>query len=88
MVLLTQYLTTSLAIIASVSAQWVPDKNSEIIRELEHVYLDGGSAALITAVSPCTKYEDPQTGQASNSLGRQSAAEWIRTAFRKPDLVS
>ncbi len=88
MLLSTRYISTSLAIIGSVSAQYVPDKNAEIIRELEHVYLDAGSAALITAVSPCTNYEDPTTGASSNSLGRQSAAEWIRTAFRKPYLFS
>lgn len=84
MLLPTRHISTSLAILGSVSAQYVPDKNSEIVRELEHIYLDAGPAALITAVSPCTNYEDPTTGAPSNSLGRQSAAEWIRTAFRKP----
>ena len=86
MLLLTRYISTSLAILGSVSAQYLPDVNSEIVRELEHIYLDAGSAALITAISPCTNYEDPITGAPSNNLGRQSAAEWIRTAFRKPSL--
>lgn len=77
----TRHILTSLVVLGTVSAQWVPDKQSEIIRELEHVYLDSGSSNLIAAVSPCSTYTDPQTGAPSNNLGRQSAAEWIRTAF-------
>ena len=82
-------LSTAVAILGStVSAQYVPDLNAEITRELEHILLDAGSAALINAVTPCTKYEDPTTGQTNNNLGRQSAAEWIRTAFRKHKSIS
>ena len=88
MLLPIRHISTSLAIISSVSAQYVPDTNNEIIRELEHIFLDGGSGALVNAVSPCTNYEDPSTGSPSNNQGRQSAAEWIRTAFRKLGLYS
>ncbi len=83
-----RYLWTALAVLTStVSAQYVPDRDAEITRELQHILLDAGSAALINAVSPCTKYEDPNTGATNNNAGRQSAAEWVRTAFRKLDFL-
>ena len=80
---LVRYAPVYLASIGLVGAQYVPDSNSEIVRELEHLFLDAGSASLLTAVTPCTTYTDPSTGKVANNLGRQSAAEWVRTAFRK-----
>lgn len=66
-----------------VAAQYLPDTKAITIREFEHIYLDASPNGIITAVSPCSKYFDPSTGAASNSFGRQTAAEWIRVASRK-----
>lgn len=73
----------TLTALGLVQAQYLPDSNSITIREFEHIYLDSGAASLVTAVQPCAKYTDPQTGKSVSTTGRQSAAEWVRTAFRK-----
>ena len=66
-----------------VVAQYLPNSNALTIQELEHLYLDAAPNSIISAVSPCSNYIDPSTGASSNGLGRQTAAEWIRVAFRK-----
>ena len=66
-----------------VRAQYVPDSQALTIKELEHLYLDAAPSGFLSVITPCSNYVDATTGQPSNSLGRQQAAEWIRTAFRK-----
>lgn len=65
-----------------VTGQYLPDSQSLIIKELEHLYLDSAANGLMTAITPCSNYIDPATGQSNNGLGGQTAAEWIRVAFR------
>lgn len=67
----------------SVTAQYVADKNALIVKEIEHLYFDAASAGILSAVTPCSNYYDPSTGASNNTVGRNTAAEWIRTAFRK-----
>ncbi len=66
-----------------VAAQYLPNTQALTTKELEHLYLDAAPNGLLSAVSPCSNYFDPTTGASSNSLGRQTASEWIRTAFRE-----
>jgi len=66
-----------------ITAQYLPNSQALTIKELEHLYLDAAPNGLLSAISPCSNYLDPTTGASSNSLGRQTASEWIRTAFRK-----
>lgn len=83
--MLSAYLFFSICtvVLSFVKAQYLPDRPSLIIKELEHLYLDAASSGLISAITPCTNYVDSSTGLPGNGLGRQTAAEWIRTAFRK-----
>ena len=67
----------------SVTAQYAADTQALIIREIEHLYFDANPAGILSAVTPCSNYYDPSTGGSDSSLGRNTAAEWIRTAFRK-----
>ena len=67
----------------SVTAQYAADTQALIIREIEHLYFDADPAGILSAVTPCSNYYDPSTGGSDSSLGRNTAAEWIRTAFRK-----
>lgn len=66
-----------------VTAQYLPNSQALTITELEHLYLDAAPNGFKSAVSPCSNYFDPSTGGSNNGLGRQTASEWIRTAFRK-----
>ena len=66
-----------------VTAQYAADTQALIIREIEHLYFDADPAGILSAVSPCSNYYDPSTGGSDSTLGRNTAAEWIRTAFRK-----
>lgn len=77
------YTCLSFASFTLVSSQYVPNSQALIIKELEHLYFDAASNGILSAVTPCTNFYDPNTGAASNSLGRQTAAEWIRTVFRR-----
>lgn len=77
-----------LATPAIIVAQQLPDSTSFIVDELETLLVDTGglnNAGFSAAIDPCTNYVDRTTGQNNNALGRQSAAQWIRTAFRKAD---
>lgn len=70
----------------SVTAQYVANTQALIIKEIEHLYFDAAPSGILSAVTPCSNYYDPSTGASNDSLGRNTAAEWIRTAFRKlPD---
>ena len=87
--MLTTSLSLSLAWIAlqMVTAQYLPNSQALTIQELQHLYLDADPHGLLSAITPCSNYFDPSTGASNNALGRQSAAEWIRTAFRTFMLV-
>ena len=75
------------ALCSVVSAQTLPDSQALIMNELEHLYLDDtGPAGFRSGINPCTNYVDSTTGLNNNTLGRQTAAQWIRTAFRKTPL--
>lgn len=79
------FLSICLSFVAleSVTAQYVANTQALIIKEIEHLYFDAASAGILSAVTPCSNYYDPSTGASNNTLGRNTAAEWIRTAFRK-----
>lgn len=65
----------------SVTAQYVANTQALIIKEIEHLYFDAAPSGILSAVTPCSNYYDPSTGASNDSLGRNTAAEWIRTAF-------
>lgn len=67
----------------SVTAQYVANTEDLIIKEIEHLYFDAAPAGILSAITPCSNYYDPSTGASNNALGMNTAAEWIRTAFRK-----
>lgn len=73
----------SFVALRSVTAQYVADTEALIIKEIEHLYFDAAPAGMLSAITPCSNYYDPSTGASNNSLGRNTAAEWIRIAFRK-----
>ena len=77
------YVSICTVLFTSVAAQYLPNSQALTIKELEHLYFDAAPSGFLSVITPCSNYVDPTTGQASNSLGRQQAAEWIRTAFRK-----
>lgn len=73
-----------IAIFSSVFAQLLPDSQALVLNELEHLYLDNpGPGSIKSTITPCTNYVDSSIGLNDNTLGRQSSAQWIRTAFRK-----
>lgn len=58
------------------------------MNELEHLYFDDtGPGGFKSGIVPCTNYVDSTTGLNNNTLGRETAAQWIRTAFRKKSLA-
>ena len=66
------------------SAQMLPDSQSFTVNELEHLYFDDtGPQGFKSGIVPCTNYIDSSTGLPNNALGRQTSAQWLRTAFRK-----
>ena len=75
------YTFTCLLGLQTATAQYTADLSAATIRELEHLYLDSANAGFFAAISPCTNYVNPQGTAPNNNLGRQTAAEWIRTAF-------
>ena len=77
----TSILSTFSLAFSLVNGQWPVDLQATIIRELEHIALDGSSTNLKSMISPCSQYIDSTTGKADAKLGRQTAAEWIRTTF-------
>ena len=76
------YICISLVALRSVRAQWVANTQTLIIKEIEHLYLDAAPSGILSAITPCSNYYDPSTGGSNNNLGMNTAAEWIRTAFR------
>ena len=72
------------AMLGAVSAQMLPDPQAFIMNELEHMYFDNqGPVGFKSGITPCSNYIDLATGLNNNTLGRETAAQWIRTAFRK-----
>ena len=85
-IMLPLYSLFSFCLVAvnSVQAQYIPtDTRALTIKELEHYYLDAATKGFFSAITPCTNYQDPTAPAPDNTLGMQTAAEWIRTAFRK-----
>ena len=76
-------ISLSLLTLKGVTAQYVANTQALTIKEIEHLYFDAAPAGILSAVTPCSNYYDPSTGNSNNALGRNTAAEWIRTAFRK-----
>ena len=73
-----------IATFCTIFAQLLPHSPDIILNELEHLYLDNsGPNSIKSTITPCTNYVDSTTGLNDNTLGRQSSAQWIRTAFRK-----
>ena len=70
--------------LSPVLAQLLPDSKALVLSELEHIYLDNsGPNSITSTIIPCSTYVDSSTGGlVNNTLGRQTAAQWIRTAFR------
>ena len=77
------YVPLCLIALNSVTAQYLPDSQALTIKEVEHLYLDAATHGFFSAITPCTNYQDPTAAAPNNGLGMQTAAEWIRTAFRK-----
>lgn len=71
--------------IRGVTAQYGANTEALVIKEIEHLYFDAAPAAVVSAVTPCSNYYDPSTGASNTTVGRNTAAEWIRTAFRKSE---
>ena len=71
----------SLTFLPLINAQWPVNAQDAIIREIEHLILDNAKYNLKSFISPCSQYIDSSTGSADTKLGRQTAAEWIRTTF-------
>ena len=73
--------------VSIVTSQQIPDSQSLIVDELEHLLVDNGGkndAAFYVGITPCSAYFDPAHFRfGANTYGRQTAAEWIRVAFRK-----
>ena len=75
-------------ILGVVSAQMLADSQLIIMNELEHLYFDNqGPAGFKSGITPCSNYIDLATGLNNNALGRETAAQWIRVAFRKAPLL-
>ena len=78
----------SVVVLGVVSAQMLPDSQAIIMNELEHMYFDNqGPAGFKSGITPCSNYIDTFTGFDNNALGRETAAQWIRVAFRKTSLL-
>ncbi len=74
--------------VCPVITQLLPDSQALVLNELEHLYLDNsGPGSIKSTITPCTNYVDSTTGLNNNTLGRQTSAQWIRTAFRKALLL-
>lgn len=68
------------------TSQQIPDSQSLVIDELEHLLVDNrgkNDGAFFSGITPCSTYFDGSTGRFDNTLGRQTSSQWIRTAFRK-----
>ena len=77
------FIFISCVTLTSVTAQYGANTEALVIKEIEHLYFDAATAGVASAVTPCSNYYDPSTGASNNTVGRNTAAEWIRTAFRK-----
>ena len=77
-----------LAALSPIFAQLLPNSQALMLNELEHLYLDNpGPNSIKSTIIPCTNYVDSTTGLNDNTLGRETSAQWIRTAFRKAMLL-
>ena len=70
--------------ITRAQAQLVQDTRAQTTSELEVLLFDDNPAGFFSGLKPCTAYVDSTTGGTfRNDTGRQTSAQWIRTAFRK-----
>ena len=78
-----------LVTLSPVFAQLLPDSKALVLNELEHIYLDdSGPNSITSTIITCSTYVYSTTGGlTNNSLGRQTAAQLMRTAFRKAKLL-
>jgi hypothetical protein len=79
---LTLLLTGCGIILNSLAGTWP----NHIMDELEHLLVDTdgfNDAGLQKAITPCTNYVS-----GSQLLGRETAAQWVRVAFREFSLGS
>ena len=85
MVAIVQTVGLLVTLISAVAPQMPADSNTAILSQLEHLYLDNsGPGGFKSVIEPCGKYiEAAKNGAVDDTLGRQTAAEWVRTAFRK-----
>ena len=83
MLSLFYYVPFCLVALRSVTAQYLPNSQALTIKEIQHLYFDAATHGFFSAITPCTNYQDPTANAPNNALGMQTAAEWIRTAFRK-----
>lgn len=73
-------------VVSIATSQQIPNSQSLVIDELEHLLVDNGGkndAAFFSGITPCSTYFDSSTGRIDNTLGRQTSSQWIRVAFRK-----
>ena len=78
----------STVVFGTAFSQMLPDSQAIVMNELEHLYFDDtGPQGFKSGLVPCTNYIDSTTGLPNNALGRQTSAQWIRTAFRKVNFV-
>lgn len=74
---------------SAVYSQQFADPQAQTISEIESLLFDGNPIGIFSGVTPCTIEFDSSTGgKVNNSLGRQTSAQWIRTAFRKNEPFS
>ena len=83
MLSLFSYVPFCLIALKSVTAQYLPNAQALTIKEIQHLYFDAATHGFFSAITPCTNYQDPTANTPNNALGMQTAAEWIRTAFRR-----
>ncbi len=83
MLSLFSYVPFCLVALKSVTAQYLPNSQALTIKEIQHLYFDAATHGFFSAITPCTNYQDPTANAPNNALGMQTAAEWIRTAFRR-----
>lgn len=77
------YVPFCLVALKSVTAQYLPNSQALTIKEIQHLYFDAATHGFFSAITPCTNYQDPTANAPNNALGMQTAAEWVRTAFRR-----
>ena len=82
---LLQSLLSLLLLFSPLQAQQLPNRTALIMYELEQFLTETSGInerAFERPITPCTNYAENGSTVNNNTLGRQSAAQWIRNAFR------